>query len=138
MNDPEIDKELGRLVPKPMPPGLRERVLRPALQARRKAALSPGMKWAAAVGLAVIAAVLMIDPVVGGWESARLAALLDGRPAGPAAGEAAIELAETAGLTAREADRLARLLDSASSAAQVQRQRNLGETLKGAERMIGI
>jgi len=88
----------------------------------------------------VIAAVLMIEPVVGGWESARLAALLDGRSAGPAAGAmepGAVELAEIMGLRAGEAKRWARLL-AAAAAARVQSQRDLGEALKGAERMIGI
>jgi hypothetical protein len=72
----EMEKLLGRLVPDPAPPGLRERVLGAAVGARRSAALAPWMRMSAAACSVVIVAVLGIDPLVGRRETVRLAAFL--------------------------------------------------------------
>lgn len=137
-NEHDVERELGRLVPKSVPPGLRAMVLTSALEARRKTALTPRLRFVACVCMVLIIVVLGIEPVVGRQEAARLAALLDGRAATGTAGREAFELAEMAGLQGKEAARLARFLAAAASAAREQRQRHLGEALKGAERMVGI
>ena len=72
----DIERELGRLVPAPAPPGLRGRVLRSRSRVRANAALTPRMRTMAVVCSALIVAVL-------GDRSARRQAR-DGPPGGSA------------------------------------------------------
>jgi hypothetical protein len=110
-----VEREFGRLVPASIPPGLRQRVLSRAAFARRSALLSPAMRVVAAACSLLIAAVLLIDPLVGRHEAACLTALLDGNTAAPAT-ESAPELAEALSGKASEAGSLARLRAAAESA----------------------
>ena len=73
----DIEESLKRIVPKPAPPGLRQRVLASALESRKDAALTPRMRIAAIVCSILIVAVLGADSLLGRHESAQIAALLD-------------------------------------------------------------
>jgi hypothetical protein len=78
-HDPDdIERSLGQLVPKPAPPGLRERVLDSAIEVRKNAAMTPRMRTVAVVCSILIVAVLGVDPLISRHEAARMAALLDG------------------------------------------------------------
>ena len=125
----DIEKEFERLVPQPVPPGLRERVLGAALEARRATALTPRMRLAAAACLVMILAALGFGPILGRREAARLAALLDGRPEADGAAMKAGELAEMTGLERVDAERMVKLLSLASSAQRAERRSRLGEDL---------
>jgi hypothetical protein len=107
--------ELRRLVPKSAPPGLRQKVLSTALEARMNASLTPGMRAMAVACSIVIVAVLAIEPLVSRYEAARMTALLDGRSSARTAGEEAYDLAEVLGIQGSEADRMARLQIMAAS-----------------------
>jgi hypothetical protein len=72
----DVERELARLTGATVPPGMRQRVLDRATGARRDTALTPGMRGMAVVCSALIAAVLVIDPLIVKHETARLAALL--------------------------------------------------------------
>ena len=74
----DIEQSLGRLVPKPAPSGLRERVLDSALESRRNAALTPRMRAVAAVCFVLTSLVLIGDAVVSKRQSGRITALLGG------------------------------------------------------------
>jgi len=63
----------------------------------------------------VIVAVLAIEPLVSRHETARMTALLDGRPSARTVGEEAYDLAEVLGIQRSEADRMARLQIMAAS-----------------------
>jgi hypothetical protein len=129
----EIGKSLGRLSPSPVPPGLRQRVMDRALAARKSAALTPGMRILAVVCSVTIVAVLVIDPLVGRHEAARLAALLDGRSAFPAASPET-ELAEVLGGQDIETERMVRLQLAAAAAARKEQEHHVTEAwrrLKG-------
>ncbi|OGD21709.1 MAG: hypothetical protein A2Y70_03630 [Candidatus Aminicenantes bacterium RBG_13_64_14] len=77
-HDPDdIERSLGQLVPKSASPGLRERVLDSAFEARKYAALTPRMRLVAVVCSILIVAVLGADSLLGRHESAQIAALLD-------------------------------------------------------------
>lgn len=89
-----VERQLRRLVRAGIPPGLRDRVLRRAAEARGDAALAPWMRVAAAAGAALIGAILVLDPIQSRHEQARLDALLDGRAMTTAVPDAAAELAE--------------------------------------------
>jgi hypothetical protein len=123
-----IERGLRRLVPAAVPPGLRGRVVARAAEAGRGALLAPWMRVSAVACSVVIVAVLAVDPLVGRHEAARLAALLDGRSAAAAPGEAASELAEVEGA---EAGRLARLRTMAASAIRKNGQKGFFEARKG-------
>ncbi len=73
----DVEGELGHLAAAPVPSGLRQRVLDRATGARRNAALTPGMRGLAVVCSALIVAALVIDPLTGRHEAARMMALLD-------------------------------------------------------------
>lgn len=89
-----IERELRRLVPAGIPPGLRDRVLRRAVEARVGKALAPWMRVVAGGSIALIGVLLVLDPIQGRQEQARLAALWDGRPVSAAVADAETELAE--------------------------------------------
>jgi len=112
----DVEREFGRLVPAAIPPGVRQRVLSRAEFARRSVMLSPAMRITAVACSLLIAAVLLIDPLVGRHEAARLTALLDGRNAAAPAAGFAPELAEALSGMAGEVRRLARLRAAAGSA----------------------
>ncbi len=85
----DIEKSLARLAPKAIPPGLRQRVMASALDARENAGLTPRM-WAVALVWAMLALVAVIgDAVVSKWQSGRIAALLGGPVVSKPAGEEA-------------------------------------------------
>jgi hypothetical protein len=132
----DVERELGRLVPVDAPPGLRTRILGEAAASRRSVLLPPWMRVAAAAASTLIVAALVAGPVIDRSEAARMAAVLDGRPAAPSAGEDARVLAEALGGAgvAGEAARLGRLETLAGAAARRDRERQAIEArewLKG-------
>lgn len=130
-HDPDdIERSLGQLVPKPAPPGLRERVLDSAIEVRKNAAMTPRMRTVAVVCSILIVAVLGVDPLISRHEAARMAALLDGRSSARTAGEEASDLAEVLGGQGSEANRMARLQVLAASAVREDRERNFIEARK--------
>lgn len=129
-----IERELRRLVPAVIPPGLRERALRRAAEARGDAALAPRMRVAAAAGAALIGLILVLDPIQRRHEEARLAALLDGRAAASPSAETAAELAEAGLGTGIDAERWARVHELAAAAA---RKPVPGADLAALERLKG-
>ena len=129
-----VERELGRLVPAAVTPGLRSRIVARASEARRAAMLRPWMRVAAAACSVLIAALLALDPLVSRLEEARLTALLDGRSAVASRPETAPELAE-AGLGAgTEAERWARLQALAAAAV---REPGISDSLGALERLKG-
>jgi hypothetical protein len=113
----DIENAFGRLSPSPVPPGLRRRVMDRALEARRSAAASPGMRILAIACSLVIVAVLVIEPLVGRHEAARLAAMLDGGPSTPVV-ETAPELAEVLAGQRPEAALIVRIRAATKAAAR--------------------
>lgn len=129
-----VERELGRLVPAAIPPGVRQRVLSRAEFARRSIMLSPAMRVAATACSLLIAAVLLIDPIVARHEAARLTALLDGRNSAAPATESTPELAEALSGKASEVGSLARLraaVESAGSGNTVRSAIEARKRLKG-------
>ncbi|HOW86538.1 MAG TPA: hypothetical protein P5119_11810 [Candidatus Aminicenantes bacterium] len=123
---PDIEREMARLAARPAPRGLRDRVLGRAGEARKGAVLAP---WARALAVAcavAVAAALLIEPFAGRREAVRLAALLDGRRAAPAAGQTA-EIAEILAGQTGVAERLARLRFAGAAAARRERGRRVTE-----------
>jgi hypothetical protein len=132
-----VERELARLVPAAAPAGLRQRVLGRAAEARRSSLLSPSWRAAAAVCSAVIAAVLLIDPVVGRFEAARLEALLDGRPPAATTSESPGELTEVLTGQGQEADRLNRLQTLAAASARMAAEREFFEAQRWLKGWLG-
>ena len=130
----DIEYALGRLLPKPVPPGLRERVIGSAFQTRKNSVLTPQLRIVAVTCSILLVAVLLLEPLSSRWEAARLAALLDGRPASPATGEEAAEFAEVLGLRGREADRMAKL--QAMTAPALRKER-MGDFIEAQKRLKG-
>jgi hypothetical protein len=131
-----IERDLGRLARVDAPPGLKARVLDKAAASRRGALLAPWMRLVAAACAVLTLALLALDPLLGRHEAAHLAAVLDGRPAAPSAGQEALVLAEAIGAVdgAKEAARLGRLETLAGAAARRDRERQAIEArewLKG-------
>jgi len=131
---PDVERELGRLMIVPVPPGLRQRVLDRAAEARCRTVLTPGLRRLAIAAAALIIAVLVADPILSRHEAVRMSALLDGRTAAAAAPEVSSELAEALGGQASGLDQLARLRTLARAAAGEASVRDLvtaHERLKG-------
>lgn len=131
---PEVERQLGRLAAAPVPGGMRQRVLARAEQARRGAALTPGLRRLAVASSVVLLAVVTVGPFVGSREKARLSALLHGRSPAPAAESLAPELAELLAGDESGAERLAKLQVLAVSAARAARPTTIFEVrerLKG-------
>jgi hypothetical protein len=126
-----IERELRRLVPAAVPPGLRGRVVVRAAEARRGALLAPWMRVSAVACSLLILVVLVTDPLIGRHEEARLAALLDGRSAVAAPGDTAPELADVVLGQEVEAGALARLRAMAASAVRKDEKRRFFEARKG-------
>ena len=95
----DIERDLGRLTPPPVPPELRRRILDRARESRGKPLLSPAMRIAAVASPILIIALLAVDPSLNRLEGARLAALVDGRGQPVPAGEMSSVLAEVVGGT---------------------------------------
>jgi hypothetical protein len=115
-HDPDdIEESLGRLVPKPAPSGLRQRVLASALESRKNVAMTPRMRLVASVCLMLLIAILGVEPLIMRHESARMAALLDGRSPTQTVAEEASELADMMGGQVGEVQALMRLQIMASS-----------------------
>ena len=111
----EIERDLERLRAKPMPSGLRERVLDSALKARERTVLTPRLRAAAVACSILIVAILGAERLLGRREASRLTALLDGRPTAGTAREGAFDLGELLGGQGSEAEMMARLQAMASS-----------------------
>jgi hypothetical protein len=126
-----VERELRRLAPMAVPPGLRGRVIARAAEARRGTLLAPWMRVSAVACSVLIATVFVTDPLIGRLEEARLAALLDGRSAVAAPGDTAAELAEVVLGQGSDAGRLARLQTMAASAIRKSAQRGFFEARKG-------
>lgn len=126
-----VERELRRLVPAAVPPGLRGRIVARAAEARRGPLLAPWMRVSAVACSVLIVTVLVTDPLIGRHEEARLAALLDVRSAAAAPGDAASELAEVVLGQEAEAGRLARLRTMAASVIRKNGQRGFFEARRG-------
>ena len=74
----DFENDLRRIVPRPAPPGLRERVLGSAFEVCKNAALTSRMRVMAFVFSILIVAVLGTELFMGGRETARLAAFIEG------------------------------------------------------------
>jgi hypothetical protein len=83
----DIEKSLGRLVPRGIPPDLGRRIIGHARDARKNAVMTPRMRIVAVVCTVLIGAVLGTDPLLGRHESARIAALLGSPGVSNPAGE---------------------------------------------------
>jgi hypothetical protein len=96
----DIEKILGSLSPKAVPPGLRAKVLGPAMKMRQDLAMKPWM-WAAAVACAALIAVAVLgDMAVARAQNDNLRALLNGRAAArPLVEDPGLLLAEISGET---------------------------------------
>ena len=130
----DIERDLERLKPVAAPAGLRRRVLDRAAEARKSAVLSPKMRVLAAACSIIIIAVLGLDPLIRKHETARLAALLDGRQTSFPSGEVPPELVEVLTGRGRDAERLARVQLAAAAAARKEQARQVREAwrrLKG-------
>lgn len=125
-----VERELRRLVPAAVPPGLRPRVLGRDSAARKGALLTPWMRFAAVAGALIILGLLVLDPILARREEVRWAALLDGRVTAPPAAVTAVELAEAGLGTGIEAERWARLQDLAASRARRTAERETVEALE--------
>jgi len=130
----EIERGLARLAPAPVPPGLRGRVIDRALEARRNAALTPRLRALTVVCATVIVAVLMSDPLIGGHEAARLAALRGGPSPARAAEDETSEIAELLDGHGRDADWIFRL--QALTAAALPKERK-GDLVEARARLKG-
>ncbi len=126
----EIEKALGQIVPEPPPPGLRQKVLGAAFEARGNAVLTPGLRIVAVACSILLVIILGVDPILRRSEFARMAALLDGRSAAPPTVEDAADLAEVLGGQGREANTMARLQVAAASAVRKNRERDFIEARK--------
>ena len=79
-NDPrDIEKSLLSLSPRPVPPGLREKVLGSALITRQGLVMTPGIWAAAAACVAFMAVAVLGDAVLTKTQNNNLRALLNGR-----------------------------------------------------------
>ena len=134
-HDPDdIEESLGRLVPKPAPSGLRQRVLASALESRKNVAMTPRMRLVASVCLMLLIAILGVEPLIMRHESARMAALLDGRSPTQTVAEEASELADMMGGQVGEVQALMRLQIMASSGI---REAEFRDGLEARKRMKG-
>lgn len=130
----DVERGLKRLVPGSVPAGLRHRILSASVESRKNAPLTPRMKWAAVTCAVLIVFALIAEPLIGRLEAVRMTALLH---AGSATEEEemarteASDLAELAGIQGEEAAKLLRLQARITSAVREERQRRLGEALKG-------
>jgi len=124
---PDIEGELARLAPGPVPAGLQQRVLSRARKARENTVLTPGMRIAAVTCSVLIVALLAADPFLSRQEATRLASLVDVRVQPGPAGETPAVLAEVLGGTgeAAEAARMARWEIIAAAAARREQERQI-------------
>ncbi len=128
----DIERDLGRLTPAPVPPGLRQRIIGRARESRGKPLLSPAMRIAAVTCSVLIVALLAVDPSLNRLERARLAALVDGRGHPVPAEEMSSVLAEVVGETGVTAGaaQFARWEIIAAAAARKEQGRQVTEARK--------
>ena len=126
----DIEESLGRLVPITPSSGLRQRVMDSALEARKNVALTPRMRVVTVVCSILIGAILGADSLLRRYESAQMAALLDGRPSVRAVAEDASDLAEVMGGQGADEDAVKRLQILAATAARKSHERNIIEARK--------
>ena len=132
--DASVERELRRFVPVPIPPGLRARVLPRAAESKQNSLLTPAMRLAAAGCAVLVAALVLLDPVFARQETARLAALLDGRGVIVRTNGPAPELADVLSGQPAVAERLIRYRDLAAT---VGRRKVEGEYFEARERLKG-
>jgi hypothetical protein len=130
----DVERALAGLKPVAAPAGLRDRVMDRATEARKSAALSPRMRILAAACSIVIVIFLGLDPLMGRHETARMTALLDGRPSARPAGEAASDLAEILAGQGSEANRITRFEIFAVS---VVREEHINNFIEARKRLKG-
>jgi hypothetical protein len=96
----DVEKKLAGLAARPVPPGMRDRVLGAARAARAKDAIPPGAWLAAAACALLIVAALGADAVLARRQAAGIASLLDGRSTEKSAGlkDWGADLPELAGI----------------------------------------
>ena len=123
----DIEAELGKLAPVPVPQGLRQRVQDRARLFRGKALLSPGMRIAAVTCSVLIVVLPAADPFLNRQEAARLASIVDVRAQPGPAGEPSAVLAEVLGETGA---RMARWEIIAAAAARKEQERQFTEARK--------
>ena len=128
----DIEVELGRLAPVPVPPGLRQRVMDRAAQTRKHAALTPRLRIAAVTCSVLIVMLLAADPLLDRHEAFRLASLGDIRVQPGPSGETPAVLAEVLDGTSdvEEAARMARREIIAAAAARREQERQFTEDRK--------
>ena len=128
----DIEVELGKLAPVPVPQGLRQRVQDRARLFRGKALLSPGMRIAAVTCSVLIVVLLAADPLLDRHEATRLASLIDTRLQSGPSGETPAVLAEVLGGTgdAEEAARMVRREIIAAASARREQERQFTEARK--------
>lgn len=126
----DIERDLGRLGPAPVPPGLHQRVMERAAQTRKRAVLTPRLRITAVVCAALILVVLGVEPILGKLEVMRIGALLDGGPEVLATGMTMTEASELADLTGIQRAEAAWLIRSQARFTREERRR-FGEDLKG-------
>jgi hypothetical protein len=132
----DIEAEMGKLAPVPVPQGLRQRVQDRARQYRGKALLSPRMRVAAVACSVLIVALLAADPFLSRQEAGLSAAIVGVRVQPGPSGETPDVLAEVLGGTgeAAETARTARWEIIAAAAARREQERQFTaawERLKG-------
>lgn len=125
-----VERELRRLAPMAVPPGLRGRVIARAAEARRGALVAPWMRVFAVACSVLIAIVLVTDPLIGRHEEARLAALLDGRPSSRPTEEEVSELAEILAGQGNGAYRIVRLRAMVPRSVRCENERDFIEARK--------
>jgi hypothetical protein len=83
----DIGESLGRLVPLPVPSGLRRRIMASVLESRKNAVLTPRMRVIATICLVLASMAMAWDAVISKRQSGRIAALLGGPGVSNPAGE---------------------------------------------------
>jgi hypothetical protein len=81
LSTPGIERSLKRLAPLSAPPGLGERVIGAALEARKNAALTPRQRMMAVACMVLLVAVGFADAVFSRSQAKQLMSLRDGRGA---------------------------------------------------------
>jgi hypothetical protein len=108
-HDPDdIEKSLARLVLRATPPGLHERIVARAFEARENAVVTPRMRAVAGVCLVLTSLAMIGDAVISKRQSGRITALLGGPGVSKPAGEEARLLWAELGSDLGDLDKLRR------------------------------
>ena len=139
---PDIEGDLGRLTPAPVPPGLRGRVMERAAQTRRNTRLlTPRLRIAAVACSVLIVVVLGGEPLLGKLEAMQIAALASiVGPGSPGSGDDDDGSIRAGGLDGYRRGGGGGLADKVPGEVHPLRSaaRRFGEDLKGLKRMAGI